>query len=967
MSVRRNVLLGVAVMASMAASASAATINVPGTELTIQAGIDAAATGDTVLVAPGTYDETIDFHDKAISVVSSGGAKVTTIHPSVPGTVVVIGTGAPTLFRGFTVQSGPIPSTTSFASLVFASGATGVIEQNVLTGNSSCAAALMIAGSVTARNNVIWGNSHACTGGGIVAVAEAFAYATLADNLIVNNVGGNSPVGVKDSTATGNIVVGNSGATTGGIELIAGTLANNLIVKNRGNSSGGISLQGWGPSGEIVNNTVADNAGPRAVNVRITAASTYTMRNNIFAAAGTPVLTCDSTYNPTLPVLDANNLFNGAGALTSGSCPNPTGANGNISANSAFVDAAKGDYHLLPTSPLIDAGSSTGAPASDMDADPRPLDGGSGAKWDIGADESAATSLQTTITGGPGAASGANPAPFTFTSPTAGATFECDIDMAGFLPCTSPVAITDTTARYHAFRVRAKNAAGVDRTPATRLYTIDVVPPNTTISGTPSGVDNSGLTEASFTASEADATFECALDGAAFASCMNPHQMTVALGDHTLMVRAVDLAGNVDATPAQVRWTTTCTRFGSGADDDLVGTDAADAVCGQAGNDTIRGLGDADRLFGGEDDDLLDGGAGPDLLDGGPGIDDVADYSGRQTPVTVTLGDGLPDGGAEDGSGDTIDSSVDDVWGGAGNDALTGDGGDNIIAGGPGADVIRGGNGFDYVDYARATGGVTVDLDGAPGDDGQVGEGDTVGADVEAIFGGAGADRLTGNDVANYLDGGLGDDTVTGGSGGDLLDTGDGNDTVFAIDGIADDVDCGNGIDVAYADAVDRVFNCETRSSTPPTTPVTPPAPIVVPVHRLRMLGATGTSRAGVAVPVRCDSTRAPKCRVKIVATTVVVAAGKKRTYTLGVVDTSVAANANATVRIKLNARAVALFKTKSRLTVRLVASLGDGGALRVVGARNVMVRRVTATRKDRATNARRLQATAGLVDLFSR
>ena len=62
---------------------NATTIHVPADQPTIQAGIDAAADGDTVLVADGTYtgdgNRDIDFGGKSIVLKSENGPVLTVI------------------------------------------------------------------------------------------------------------------------------------------------------------------------------------------------------------------------------------------------------------------------------------------------------------------------------------------------------------------------------------------------------------------------------------------------------------------------------------------------------------------------------------------------------------------------------------------------------------------------------------------------------------------------------------------------------------------------------------------------------------------------------------------------------------------------------------------------------------------------------------------------------------------------
>src|ERR1700722_6675739 len=85
-------------------------IHVPADQPTIQAGINAAATGDTVLVSSGTYYENINFNGKAITVTSASGPGATVIDGS-KGTYSATVTFSSnetlsSVISGFTIQNG---------------------------------------------------------------------------------------------------------------------------------------------------------------------------------------------------------------------------------------------------------------------------------------------------------------------------------------------------------------------------------------------------------------------------------------------------------------------------------------------------------------------------------------------------------------------------------------------------------------------------------------------------------------------------------------------------------------------------------------------------------------------------------------------------------------------------------------------------------------------------------------------
>jgi large repetitive protein len=204
------------------------------------------------------------------------------------------------------------------------------------------------------------------------------------------------------------------------------------------------------------------------------------------------------------------------------------------------------------------------------------------------------TPPETTIESGPASPTTSTSATFTFSSNEAGSTFKCSLDGARFTACTSPHTYSGLALGEHSFLVRATDAAkpaNTDPTPAAWIWTVgsgppDTTPPETTIDSAPPSTTTSTSATFAFSSNEPGSTFQCALDGAAFAACTSPRSYSgLATGPHTFQVRATDAAGNTDPAPATYRWT--------------IQTQGVQVSCGQVltqsttvGNDLVDCLGD---------------------------------------------------------------------------------------------------------------------------------------------------------------------------------------------------------------------------------------------------------------------------------------------------------------------------------------------------------------------------------------
>lgn len=227
--------------------------------------------------------------------------------------------------------------------------------------------------------------------------------------------------------------------------------------------------------------------------------------------------------------------------------------------------------------------------------------------------------------------------------------------VAAAFTVTSATQLTATVPAGATTGPVAVTASGGTAASAASFIVTTPPPPETTIDAAAAGTF-------SFHGSPGAIRFECAVDGGAFIPCTSPVAYSLPPGSHTFAVRALDVSGTPDPTPATAAWTVETPPApppappagGTGpapapqAPPPVVetppapapqppppdqparrpqATSGSDRIVGTPGRDVLRGLAGKDAIFGLAGNDVLDGGSGDDVVDGGAGSDTI--YGGN--------------------------------------------------------------------------------------------------------------------------------------------------------------------------------------------------------------------------------------------------------------------------------------------------------------------------------------------------
>lgn len=184
----------------------AATIHVPQDQPTIQSGIYAAVNGDTVLVAPGTYAEHLNFGGRNIVLMSSAGRDSTTIikaNLSTPLVTLSTGEDSSAVVSGFTFLANGLRA-------IDCLGSSPKIEYNAFLGGDeaieSAEVVFLDGGSPIVRFNVFTRNKGWC-----INIQEPGTHAIVTNNTMAKNFFSCVRLSNTPSIVKNNIMVFNDG------------------------------------------------------------------------------------------------------------------------------------------------------------------------------------------------------------------------------------------------------------------------------------------------------------------------------------------------------------------------------------------------------------------------------------------------------------------------------------------------------------------------------------------------------------------------------------------------------------------------------------------------------------------------------------------------------------------------------------------------------------------------------------
>ncbi|MBD3160609.1 MAG: hypothetical protein GF346_00635 [Candidatus Eisenbacteria bacterium] len=369
--------------------------------LTIQAAIDAASSGDLVLVGPGRYTDLHEDEEGAPTIValksgveirSTDGPDATILDAEAEGerrAVSAYGVDNGSRLAGFTIRGGDAP--TGGGVYLYASEA-HITGNRVVDNLAGEGAGIACDGPGTPRieGNEVRDNVACCgPGGGILCTGGSSA--EIIANVVERNEGfGGGGIGLSQAGAplvAENEVGRNVGLSGGGLAVIAtaARVERNRIVENEAQSGGGIiSWSGGGAtfSHNVVarNRSIGDGGGyhisadaPLLENETVVANSSF-LGSGIFVwnNAAARIEKCIVAFN-----LDGEGIYaDDPGSVPSVQCcdvfghdlgdyggflDDQTGVASNLSVDPRFCDRENDDYRLQDRSPLrllVDAAGS---------------------------------------------------------------------------------------------------------------------------------------------------------------------------------------------------------------------------------------------------------------------------------------------------------------------------------------------------------------------------------------------------------------------------------------------------------------------------------------------------------------------------------------------------------------------------------------------------------------------------------